>query len=383
MDVRILCSLEDVSATEWNRLCDEHPLLRHEFLVAMERHDCVSRNFGWQSAHITVYDGETLVGACPAYLKTNSYGEFVFDHTWADAYQRAGLPWYPKLVSAVPYTPATGNRLLTAPGSDRDGIRKLMIEAAISMSREQELSSAHFLFTTEAETQMLEQHGLMRRLGCQFHWHNQGYRCFDDFLAGLSSSKRKKIRRERRDVSDAGLDIEIVNGLQANDEQIRAASHFYRKTFDEKWGTATFNEAFFREISRSMGEQLILFFARDKQQYVAGTICYRSADTLYGRHWGCDEFYNHLHFELCYYQGIDYCIREGIKTFEPGAQGEHKIARGFMPTPTWSAHWIEQPQFRQAIGNFLEHETLGMRRYIEELTSHSPYRSEQRTATAD
>ncbi len=376
MQIRIIDSLETVPAADWNRLCDAHPLLRHEFLVAMERHGCVGPDFGWHPAHITVHEHGRLVGACPGYLKTNTYGEFVFDHAWADAWQRAGGRWYPKWVSAIPYTPATGPRLLTAANTNQAGIRQAMIDTAIGLCEAQGMSSAHWLFTDENQTTALEKQGLLRRLGCQYHWHNRHYNDFDDFLSRLRSAKRKRIRAERRSVANSGLRIQLVSGEQASPGQLRAASHFYRKTFDEKWGIATFNEAFFTEIAQTMGEQLLLVFALDRERPVAGAICYRSHDTLYGRHWGCDEYHPNLHFELCYYQGIEYCIREGLMCFEPGAQGEHKIARGFLPTPTWSAHWIADIGFRDAVASFLDQETRGMRQHIAVLGEHSPYRRE-------
>jgi len=215
----------------------------------------------------------------------------------------------------------------------------------------------------------------MVRVGCQFQWFNHDYRDFDDFLATFTAQKRKKVKRERRYVRESGLSIEVVHGSEASAEQIEAAAHFYTVTFDKKWGVATLNLGFFQEVARTMGEQLVLMLARDAGRYVAGAICFRGNDTLYGRHWGCDADYHSLHFELCYYQGIDYAIRHGLARFEPGAQGEHKISRGFMPTATWSAHWIAEPGFRRAIADFLARETDGMDYYMKELEEHSPYKA--------
>ena len=261
---------------------------------------------------------------------------------------------------------------------DQTAVSELLINNTIQYARKLNVSSLHWLFPPKGETEKLAQYGHMRRTGCQYHWKNQNFKTFDDFLGSLSSSKRKKIKRERRHITDADIEIQVVRGDQATDEQIQTAADYYIKTFDEKWGTATLNHAFFKEISSTMGEQLLFFFARHKASYVACAICFRSNRTLYGRHWGCSEEFNSLHFECCYYQGIEYCIREGLDYFDPGAQGEHKISRGFLPTPTWSSHWISNDSFRVAIKDFLDHETTGMMHYIEEMTSHSPYKKLQK-----
>jgi len=380
MPIAVHDSIQDLSAAEWNRLgtCD-NPFVRYEFLAALERHGCVGESFGWIPQHLAYRDSRgRLLGAVPLYLKDNSYGEFVFDWSWADAYDRAGGRYYPKLVVAAPYTPATGPRLLLADDAPAD-VADRLIDAALDHARRLEVSSLHWLFTDDAQTARLERHGLMRRTGCQFHWHNRGYRDFDDFLAAFTAEKRKKVRRERRRVQESGLAIEVVSGDGASDEQIATAEMFYRTTFDKKWGVATLNLPFFREVAERMGEQLVLLLARDASRYVAGAICFRSRDTLYGRHWGCVAEYHSLHFELCYYQGLEYCIREGLARFEPGAQGEHKVSRGFLPTPTWSAHWIADPRFAQAIGDFLRREHRGMEHYMEELAGHSPFKAEPGT----
>lgn len=376
MQIRVLNSIDEVSAAEWDHLLgSDYPFMKHEFLLALEKSHATGSRFGWIPHHLVLQDGDVLVGAMAMYEKDNSYGEFVFDWSWADAYQRHGIPYYPKLVVAAPYTPATGPRLLVHPEQNKDEIRSTLAQAAVELAKARGVSSLHFLFTTREETDLLQDMGLMRRLGCQYHWHNPGYRDFEDFLDTLSAKKRKNIRQERRKAMEAGAEIEIVPGNQASDEQIAAAEMFYRITFDRKWGTATLNLEFFRQVASSMGEQLLLVLARKSGRYIAGAICYRDDHTFYGRHWGCIEEYPGLHFELCYYQGIEYCIREKLKTFEPGAQGEHKISRGFLPTPTWSAHWIAHPQFRSAIGHFLDQETEGIQDYMQELSEHSPYKT--------
>jgi len=376
MQLKILNSIDDVEPDQWNRVSGiAEPFLRHEFLSALERNDCVGERHGWIPRHLAAFDDrQRLLGAVPLYLKDNSYGEFVFDWAWAEAYQRQGLQYYPKSVAAVPYTPVNGPRLLIGEPGDADEIASSLIRLALEWSRSEGLSSLHWLFTSDQDTQRLRQHDFLMRLGCQFHWHNRDYRDFEDYLDSFNSRKRKKVRRERRHVRDAGIGIVTVHGDQASDGQLRTMHDFYRTTFEKKWGNPTLTLDFFREIAATMGEQLVFFIASHQDRMVAGSICFRSDDTLYGRHWGCYEDYHSLHFETCYYQGIEYCIRHGLKRFEPGAQGEHKVSRGFLPTPTWSAHWIEHPGFKDAIGRFLGQETEAMHEYMDELTDHSPFK---------
>jgi predicted N-acyltransferase len=376
MQLKIQTSIASVDAAQWNAVAGTaNPFLRHEFLAALEGNACVGQRQGWLPRHLLAFDDSgQLTGAVPMYLKDNSYGEFVFDWSWADAYQRAGLSYYPKAVVAVPYTPATGPRILTAGGDDADEVADQLIQLAREWSESERLSSLHYLFTDNRDTRRLQDQGFLLRLGCQFHWQNRGYRDFDDYLSCFSSHKRKKVRRERRQVREAGIEIRIINGLQASDAEIETMFDLYRSTFDKKWGHATLTLDFFRDIAASMGEQLLFFIASKGPRIEAGAICLRSDDTLYGRHWGCYRDYHSLHFETCYYQGIDYCIRHGLRLFEPGAQGEHKISRGFLPTPTWSAHWIRHSGFRGIIARFLEQETDAMRDYMDELSEHSPYK---------
>ncbi len=375
MELKVFSSINEIGREAWNAVSGtDQPFLRYEFLSALENNRCVGSRFGWLPRHLTAFEGANLVGAIPLYLKENSYGEFVFDWSWAEAYQRAGLAYYPKAVVAVPYTPATGRRILTAGHTDRNQVATALIDLAQDWSQSQKLSSLHWLFPDTADTRRLEDRGLLLRLGCQFHWHNQGYRDFDDYLDCFNSRKRKKVRRERRYVQQAGIGIRIVHGHQASDTELAVMHEFYRSTFDKKWGHATLNLGFFREIATTMGEQLVLVIASQGPRIVAGAICLRSGETLYGRHWGCYEDYHSLHFEACYYQGIDYCIANGLRCFEPGAQGEHKISRGFLPTPTWSAHWIADGGFRKVVDRFLQQETAAMLDYMQELSEHSPFR---------
>jgi len=376
MQLAVLDNLDEISPAGWNALAgDENPFVSHEFLVALERHQCVGLKAGWAPQHLVLREGSRLAGAVPMYLKNNSYGEFVFDWAWADAYQRAGLRYYPKLVVAVPYTPATGPRLLLADNNERDQIANRLIQGALEHARNLNVSSLHWLFTGAEDTQRLEQHGLMRRTGCQFHWRNNNYRDFDDFLASFSAEKRKKVKRERRRVSEAGVEIEILHGAQISEAQWEIFHHFYSSTFLKRGGIASLTLEFFKELGRTLPAQVVLILAKYGGRYVAGAFNLRGKETLYGRHWGCNEEFHSLHFELCYYRAIDYCIANGLQRFEAGAQGEHKISRGFLPEPTWSAHWLSHPGFSHAIEDFLGREKCQMEYYMDELGGHSPFKN--------
>ena len=373
--VQIKSSINDIPAEQWQQLnLSGNPFVSYSFLSALEAHDCLDK-WGWQPRFITLIDeNQTLIAALPMYLKDNSYGEFVFDWAWADAYSRQGLQYYPKLVVAVPYTPATGPRLLTHQKHDKILLRKELIEAALAYAKSIHVSSLHYLFTTNEETDQLEQTGLLRRSGCQFHWQNDQYKSFDNFLSSLSSKKRKQIRKERRDVIAAGLEIELLHGRDTNVEHWDIFYQFYASTFSRKSGYATLTKDFFKALSQSMPDQVILVLAKYQGEYVAGTFNLLGEDSLYGRHWGCSQTFSGLHFELCYYQLIDYCIQHGIKRFEAGAQGEHKLSRGFLPTTTWSAHWLAHPEFSNIIAEFLQHEQKGIQDYIDVLGEHSPFK---------
>ena len=378
MHIHYLESLAAVSATAWNTLVQDHnPLLRHEFLSALERHDCLGERTGWLPHHLVCYDdNHRLLGAVPLYLKDNSYGEFVFDWNWADAYQRHGLRYYPKLVSAIPFTPATGQRLLLAPGPQAPAVARALLDQALEEVCRLELSSLHWLFTTDQDMDFLLARGLLRRLDCQFHWHNPGYRDFADFLDTLTAKRRKNIKRERRLVQEAGLTLQVLSGNHVSESQWHSFHRFYGSTFHRLGGIPTLTLPFFLEIAATLGEQIVLVLASKGSRTVAGAISFCSGHTLYGRHWGCSAEYDSLHFEACYYQVIEYCIRHQLQRFEPGAQGEHKIYRGFLPTLTQSAHWIAHPGFRRAIADFLQRETPAVNHYAHESGQHSPYRQE-------
>ena len=379
MKFSVIGSLAEVSADDWNALVDsDNPFARHEFLIALERHDAVGEKFGWLPQYLLAHDNNKLVAACPMYLKNNSYGEFVFDWDWASAYQRSGLEYYPKLVVSIPYTPVTGQRILLRDHSRRD-IAQLVMNAAIEHAKQLGVSSLHWLFTDESDTDSFKQHDdYSLRLGCQFHWQNKHYQDFDDYLSTMSSKKRKQIKRERRQVKEQGVEFEVLTGHDISEAQWHIYHQFYTDTFDRKSGYATLSLGFFQEIARTMPDNIVLVMAKYQGEYIASAFNLRGENTLYGRHWGCarniDEF-NNLHFEACYYQGLDYCIQNKLQRFEPGAQGEHKISRGFLPTKTWSAHWIANPQFKVAIDDFLLRETRVMEDYIQELETHSPFKT--------
>jgi predicted N-acyltransferase len=363
-------SLNNIPADAWNALAgDANPFVQHDFLLALETGDCL-KPYGWQPHYLLAHDQEKLIGAAPAYIKTNSYGEFVFDWAWAEAYQKNKLAYYPKLVMAVPYSPVTGPRLLTR---EHDSITKqALVKFAIEQAQQLGLSSVHCLFNTADDHAAELDCGLMPRFDYQFHWQNQNYTSFEDFLSRLQSKKRKNILQERRKIKDAGIDIKILRGDELNEELWRAVCDFYHTTFDKKFGYATLNETFFRQIAH----KLLVILAFHAGKPVAGAICVLGQDTLYGRHWGCYEDFDSLHFEVCYYRGIEYCIEHQLAHFEPGAQGEHKIARGFLPTRTCSAHWIAHEGFRHAIADFLHREARALEHYGEQLMAASPYKTE-------
>lgn len=376
MQVKTIRQLDEIDAQAWNSLEGgiDNPFLRHEFLAGLERHDCVGETWGWLPHHLALFEGESLLGAVPMYLKYNSYGELVFDWSWAEAYQRAGMAYYPKLVVAVPYSPVTGPRLLLREDPRREQVADMLITRALELAREMGVSSLHWLFPHDADMQRLERHGMLRRTGTQFHWHNRGYADFDDYLATFNAQKRKKLKRERRRVAEQGIEIELLDGHRATPEHWRIFHQFYRGTFDKRGGYATLSEPFLRHLGETLAQNIVLVFARHEGRYVAGALSLRSSDTLYGRHWGCEEEFHSLHFELCYYQGLDYCIEHGLRRFEPGAQGEHKVGRGFEPVPTWSGHWLADARFAEAVGDYLANEQVAMERYMRELSDHLPFK---------
>ena len=380
MQIHIHSEISQINADQWNSfVTDNNPFMRHEFLAALENNNCVSPEFGWHPCHIGIYNDDNqkqLIAAMPLYAKTNSYGEFVFDHAWADAYQRNQLEYFPKLVSSIPYTPASGQRLLCAQGQQTE-LYPILLETIQQFCQEQKYSGFHCLFANGDEQDWLENHGLMTRHDCQFHWHNQNYTCFEDFLEKLDKKKRKNIRQERRRVEQQNVTIRVLDGHTATAKDWHDFNRFYQMTFMEKYGTATLNEGFFKEVGEKLPDQVVLVLVNKKSEdktneCIAGSLMYRSDTRLYGRHWGCSEHIDQLHFEACYYQGIEYCIANKLKHFEPGAQGQHKIARGFIPTLTRSSHWLNNSPFQESIENFIKFEHKNIKSYIQSLKS--PYK---------
>ncbi|CAD9226454.1 conserved hypothetical protein [Burkholderia cenocepacia] len=377
----ILSSPAEVPADEWNALlardAQPTPFLRHEFLDALHVARCAVDDTGWSPHFVTLTDANTgrLAAAAPVYAKQHSYGEYVFDWAWADAYQRNNLPYYPKLLCAVPFTPVQGTRLLAAD----DDARRRLAATLLAFAEQSDVSSLHVLFPTGDEARLLESMGMMLREGVQFHWLNDGYRHFDDFLGTLEQKKRKNIRAERRKVHDAGVTFRRLTGDQITDADWRFFSRCYRQTYREHYSSPYLNLDFFRTIGATMPENLLLVIAEADGKPIASALAvYRRGEhgggTLYGRYWGAIEHVPCLHFETAYYQLLEFCIEAGLDTFEGGAQGEHKLARGFLPTVTHSAHWLAHPAFSDAVARFLERETEHIHAYVDELREHDPFR---------
>jgi predicted N-acyltransferase len=375
LEPRIVGRIAEVDAQSWNALTGgRYPPVRHEFLHCMEAFGCLGDEVGWRPCHLLFEDQGRLAAAMPMYLKFNSFGEFVFDHAWANAYERAGQAYYPKLVVASPFTPATGPRLLLAEDCNRPEIAEYCIEAALDTARSLGVSSCHWLFADD-ET-LLHAPVLLKRQGYQFHWRNRGYEDFEHYLSFLNSRRRKQIRKERREVAQAGVSFRRVFGAEMSDREWAVLHGLYRTTFRRYGNYPAMTLEFFRELGRRMGESVMTIFAERQGEVVAASFFLVGKDALYGRYWGCFQETPSLHFEACYYQGLDFCIASGFRLFEPGAQGEHKISRGFLPTPTYSLHWIADPNFRRAIADYLVREKPLIENYMEELGRHSPFRQE-------
>ncbi|HET7777920.1 MAG TPA: GNAT family N-acetyltransferase [Rudaea sp.] len=364
-------TLAGIAAADWNRFAGDDPFLSHEFFSALHETGCASSAAGWTPQFLLLKSGKALAGAMPLYLKSHSYGEYVFDWGWADAYQRNGVAYYPKLLSAVPFTPVTGRRLLADTDADRD----LLIEGALALARELRVSSLHCLFPTRVEAARMAARDMMLRTTVQFHWSNSGYGSFDDFLAGFSHDKRKKVRQERRKVSEAGITFRWLEGDAIGARDWAFLNRCYRQTYREHHSTPYLNLEFFQAIGRTLARHVVLIVAMRDGAPIAASLNVRSGDRLCGRFWGAVEHHSALHFETCYYQGIEYCIARGLATFEGGSRGEHKLARGLMPVETCSTHWLAHPQFAAAVGEFLTRETRGIGRYVDELNERAPYKT--------
>ncbi len=370
-EIRILDRLAGTPAAAWDALHDgRNPFVAHAFLDGLERHGCLREDWGWTPRHLTLWDGDALVAAAPGYLKENSHGEFVFDHAWAHAYARYGQDYFPKWLFAVPYSPVTGPRLLARD----DGRRRELAEAMAAATRAAGLSSAHVNFHEAAEDAAFGP-GWLRRTDLQYHWRNEaGWRDFDGFLASMDHKHRKNIRQERARVARAGVSFRAVDGSDAGDDDLAAMHGFYLQTFAEYGNSPALTLDFLHHLARTMPHGLVLFLADHEGETVAGALCLRGGDTLYGRYWGSTRPLPGLHFEACYYQGIEYCLREGLSAFEPGAQGVHKIARGFLPAPVRSRHWIADPAFAEALRRWCAEEEAEVGRHALALARHSPFR---------
>ena len=377
--LQIANKLSDIPAGEWDHLLNnDQPFVSHAFLNALEQHGCLGNEVGWIPNHFILRDSAgKLVAASPAYIKTNSFGEFVFDWSWASAYEQRKMPYYPKLVSAVPFTPVTGQRLLFSPSVDLSSARIALIQGMLDFTQNQGLSGMHVLFPSESDLDPLVGNRMLSRLDFQYHWQNIGYADFEHFVSFFRSRKRKKVRRERNSVREAGITTRVLHGDQIDDELWDTLFPFYQHTFLKKNNYPALTLDFFKTISSILGWRLVVIIAEHKDQIIATAINFRDQQRLYGRYWGCQQNIDNLHFEVCFYRGIDYCIEEGLDYFEPGAQGEHKISRGFLPRETWSTHWIADEQFRVAIQNFLQREKMAMQHYRLELDNLSPFREDE------
>ncbi len=355
----------------------DYPFLCTAFLNSLENSGSVGPNTGWLPAHLELCDDANNTAFMPTYVKTQSWGEYVFDWAWADAYQRNGLDYYPKLVSAIPFSPATGPRVRFTGENDCQQACQSLFQAVRELADVEQASSWHLLFPDAQTLAWFEHPELMLRTGVQYHWLNHDYENFDHFLANFTSRKRKMVKRERRRIGEQGISIEVLPGAEINIEMWAFFYQFYQSTYLKRSGNSGYlSEAFFLQLGETMPENIALAVASKDGQAIACALYFHSSDTLYGRYWGCLGEYDYLHFELCYYQGIEYAIRKGIQRFDAGAQGEHKILRGFEPVPTHSLHWIRHPGFATAIADFLERETIDINRYINQAASALPYKHE-------
>jgi len=382
IEIQVLPSLSRIAAEAWDSCaCPEaaeggrpdDPFTTHRFLLALEESGSVGRGTGWQPQYLTAYLDGMLVAAAPMYAKSHSQGEYIFDHSWAHAYERAGGRYYPKLQIAVPFTPATGRRFLVRPGYEGIG-QSALVQGAVQLAADNGISSLHVTFCTGDEAEAGAEMGLMARTSQQFHWLNEGYADFDGFLASLSSRKRKNIRKERAQANAFGGTIHAFTGDDLRPAHWDAFWAFYQDTGARKWGAPYLTRAFFDLVQERMRDDVLLVLAERDGRWIAGALNLIGRDTLYGRYWGCTEHHACLHFELCYYRAIDHAIAHGLGRVEAGAQGEHKLARGYLPRQTHSLHWIADPGFSEAVAQFLEAERAAVSEEIEILTEYGPFR---------
>ena len=372
-----LRSIDEIEAAQWNALAGTHnPFLRHEFLAALEHSGSVGGATGWQPCYWVLRDEVGLLAALPAWLKSHSWGEFVFDQSWAQFLHQLGKPYYPKLLVAVPFSPVQGARLLVRRDQQREAVAPDLALLLQQLVLGNELSSAHVLFPDAVDQQVLQQAGWLLRRDCQFHWHNQGYADFEAYLASFTAEKRKKTRRERRRCEEAGISFQTLSGHDLTPQLLDTVFELHAATFRQRGNEPYLNRAFFGEIARTLGDSMMVKLAMQNEQPVATAVFFWSGEALYGRYWGALADFHSLHFECCYHQGIEFCIEHGIGRFEPGTQGEHKVSRGFAPQYTWSAHFLADPQLRNAVADFLRRESESVQAYADEVGTHTPFRRE-------
>jgi hypothetical protein len=377
--IKVVTGMGDVPAAAWDRLANPdtrpfNPFVAHAFLKALEDAGTISRRTGWVPQHLVLEEAGEITGIMPCYLKSHSRGEYVFDYGWADAYERAGGRYYPKLQASVPFTPVPGRRLLVGDCAEAEAREQMLAAGAIELAEQHGVSSLHVTFLTEGEWTRLGRLGMLQRTDQQFHWQNDGYADFDAFLSSLASRKRKAVRKERAQALDAGLEIEWVAGGAITEAHWDAFFEFYMDTGSRKWGSPYLNREFFSLLGQAMPDRCLLIFARRGTRYIAGALNMIGGDCLYGRYWGAIEQHPCLHFEICYYQAIEYAIANGLQRVEAGAQGEHKLARGYMPTPTYSLHWIRDAGFRRAVARYLVEERAQMSQQREMLAEYGPFK---------
>ena len=385
VSLKVAGAITAIDADAWDTCAGgDNPFLAHAFFHALEASGSATAKTGWSPQHLVLEMADGSVGAVmPLYLKNHSQGEYVFDHGWADAFERAGGQYYPKLQSCVPFTPVTGARLLIRPDLSFDAVAPVVMGGAVEIAEQMGVSSLHWTFPNAAEWALAGETGLLQRTGEQFHWRNDGYRTFDDFLAQLASRKRKAVKNERRDALAPGITVHALSGSDLLEEHWDAFFGFYMDTGNRKWGRPYLNRDFFHRLHATMADRVVLIMARRNGRWIAGALNLKGRTTLYGRNWGCIEHHPFLHFECCYYQAIDYAIAHGLERVEAGAQGEHKLARGYLPVPTYSMHWIRDAGFRRAVEDYLERERQHVAEEIELLSEHSPFRHVDETAEPD
>jgi predicted N-acyltransferase len=378
--IKVVPSILDVPAAQWDACANPeeisyNPFISHDFLSSLEKSHSVSARTGWQPQHLVIEGADgTAAAIAPAYLKSHSRGEYVFDRGWAEAYERAGGDYYPKLQVSVPFTPATGRRLLVRPGPQAGELQRTLAAGLVALCRQRKASSVHVTFMPEAEWDQLGQHGFLQRTDRQFHWHNADYATFDEFLGALSARKRKVIKRERRDAVPEGISVHWLTGSDLTESVWDAFFAFYMETGSRKWGRPYLTREFYSLIGQRMADRILLVMAKRAGRWIAGAINFVGANTLFGRHWGAIEHHPFLHFECCYYQAIDYAIAHKLACVEAGAQGEHKLFRGYLPTTTYSAHYIADPGLRRAIADYLQRERAYVDADVQELEAHAPFR---------